>query len=605
MKTAIAANNEDENVKKVGLYIRVSTPRQAAVQEGSLKNQQQLLEDFIRTKNAAVKRLAETLDDGSGVRWQIIETYIEEPRTATETSRRLEYQRMVADIKRGRVDTIVCLALNRVSRSVKDFLELIELLHKHDADFISLKEDFDSTTPQGKCFMIILLALYQFEAEIDSQRVIDSIKARSERGLWVAGQIIGYDLDAKRPGYLLVNEAEAKTVNIAFDKLIELGSAPKVAAALNKLGLRTKEYMSRRGKLHKSREFTFSSTFNLLRNKAYLGLREISKRSLDHKPKKGKKHAIPYRVVPGVWKPIVSKDKFDQVQRILDENERTGHNCVSEPKHLFLFNGGLLRCDMCGAEMKGASGTGKAGKVYPYYLCANKDCRFRIPATEVEDMVRWRLRHLCRDPKKLSALVERTNARLRSELPKIMEQREALRKELEEINAKAAGITARFMDVVTGDAARLVQEQLDGLMQRRGRVEEGLAALADMVKVIEADMVEKAVVQQALLAFDKVFEEAPPYLKKKFVKDLIGQIRLSDLRVAIGLDGKPGSGLVGPEKREPAPEIATQEAGSAGLRTGGVDGIRTRDLRLDRAACWASTLRPPRRRLYHIAARFR
>lgn len=572
MKTKTTDANEDDLIKKCSLYIRVSTPRQAAIEDGSLKNQEQLLRDYVRGKQESAERMAQATGEPP-VRWQIVEVYIEEPRTATEATRRLEYQRMVSDVKSGRVDTVICLALSRVSRSVKDFLELVDTLHKHDADIISLKEDFDSTTAQGKCFMTILLALNQFEAELGSQRVMDSIRARSERGLWVAGQLLGYDLDPKKPGYLHVNEKEAKIVNFAFDRYLKLGSIPLTVKALNTAGFKTKEYSSRRGKLHEGREFVFTTVHNMLKSKVYLGLREIGKGTLGRKPKKGKKHKTEYRVVPGVWLPIVAQKKFDEVANLMAANGKTKHNGVAKPKMFFLFNGGILRCDKCGTEMAGASGTGRMDKVYCYYLCRNKGCGFRVPANEVEDLIKARLKRLCRDPKKLGALVEITNKKLRAELPKVLEHRDLLRKELEQINTLSAGIMRRFVNVMGEGADRLVQEQLEALSARRGRVQDGLTALEEMAREIDRDIIEKAVVQQALLAFDEVFEAAPPYMKKQFVQALVGQIRLSDLRVAIGLDGRPGAGLKGVEESGPPPEMTTQGAGSLSYRTGGADGI--------------------------------
>ncbi len=280
--------------------------------------------------------------------------------------------------------------------------------------------------------------------------------------------------------------------------------------------------------------------------------------------------------------PIVAQNKFDEVQNLMSANRKSKHNGVAKPKLFFLFNGGILKCDECGSELAGASGTSHMDKVYSYYLCRNRGCGFRVPATEVEDLIKARLKRLCRDPKKLSALVEITNRNLRAELPKVLEHRDLLRKELEQINTLSAGIMRRFVNVMGADADRLVQEQLEALSARRGRVEDGLSALEEMAKEIDRDIIEKAVVQQALLAFDEVFDAAPPYLKKQFVQALVGQIRLSDLRVAIGIDGRPGAGLRALENSEPASEKVSG-AGSASYITGGANGIRTRDLRLDRA----------------------
>jgi site-specific DNA recombinase len=205
-------------MKRCGLYIRVSTDRQAKVEEGSLKNQDQLLTQHVELKNKM-----------DGEQWVIGERYIDEGKSAKDITGRPAYLRMVEDIKRGRIDTIICTALSRISRSTRDLLDMIEFFKQHEVDFICLKEDFDTTTAQGKCFVTIMGALNEFEREQTGERMRTSILARAERGLWSGGRVFGYDPDPQRKGSLVPNPEEAKIVNFLYDTYLECGSVYETA----------------------------------------------------------------------------------------------------------------------------------------------------------------------------------------------------------------------------------------------------------------------------------------------------------------------------------------------------------------------------------------
>ncbi len=142
---------------------------------------------------------------------------------------------------------MLCPALDRVCRSVADFLALFEFLNQHGVEFISLGENFDTTTPQGQFVATVLMAMAQMEREITSQRTSEAMVDRAERGLWNGGQLVGYDLDTERPGYLIPNAVEALLVNLSHETYLELGSIKETADTVNQRGYRTKTYSSRRG----------------------------------------------------------------------------------------------------------------------------------------------------------------------------------------------------------------------------------------------------------------------------------------------------------------------------------------------------------------------
>ncbi|MBI3292420.1 MAG: recombinase family protein [Elusimicrobia bacterium] len=433
-------------MKRCGLYIRVSTDRQAKVAEGSLKAQDELLTRHIELKN----RLASE-------EWVIVDRYIDEGRSAKDTQGRPQYLRLMDDIRRGRINTVMCMALSRISRSTRDLLDMIEFLKRSDVDFICLKEDFDTTTAQGKCFVTIMGALNEFEREQTSERTRLVMLARGERGLWHAGPILGYDRLPEKKGYLVPNPKESSVVNAAFDTYLECGSILKTCELLTANGYRTKEYVTHEGCLHRARPFVYTSVQNLLTNLAYIGKREINKQWMHHPPEQ-LPESQRYKTVDGVWEPIVPVEKFNQVQALLRQNHEHNRNEVRPSRHFYLLNGGLLFCDACGSQMEGTAGTGKLGKIYYYYHCTSRRCGFRLPEQEVEQAVFELLRAASQDDALLERIVEKVNAKLKRELPKLAEQEKNLKCELAVIRAKADQLLEQYAEIREG--AVFVKEKL-------------------------------------------------------------------------------------------------------------------------------------------------
>ena len=293
----------------VGLVVRVSTDRQAMTDEGSLKNQLQRLRQHVEYKTAV-----------AGEEWVEGGLYELKAVSGKDSIRSPEFQRLFADIRSGRVNTILCTALDRISRSVKDFLHFFEVLTEYGVEFVCLKQNYDTTTPQGRLFVTMMMALAEFEREQTAERTRDATAARAERGLWNGGRLLGYDLDPDRTGYLVPNDQEAALVNFGSDSYLNLGSIAETVKALNSRGYRTKGYTSRRGKHHPGKPFNITSVQYMLKNPAYIGKKEINKKA----KARGEVDAG-YRLVDAVWPAIVDVEKFEQVQQLMAANGRTNH----------------------------------------------------------------------------------------------------------------------------------------------------------------------------------------------------------------------------------------------------------------------------------------
>ena len=514
-------------MKNCGFFIRVSTDRQANNKEGSLKNQLQRLRAHVEYKNVAC-----------GEDWIESERYVLKAVSGKDSFRSKEFAKLFEDIKAGRVNTIICTALDRISRSVKDFLNFFEILTKYDVEFVCLKQNYDTTSSQGKLFITIMMALAEFEREQTSERNKDATMARAERGLSNGGRILGYDLDPVRKGYPIPNEKEKALVNFAYDTYLQCGSILETAKTMNKYGYRTKEYTSRRDKSHQAEEFCYSAIHCILTNCTYIGKKEINKNK-----KKDDQEKLPeserYRIVNAVWPPLMDEEKFNSVQALLRKNSTSKHNAAKPIKHSYILNGGLLWCEKCGKEMEGRSGTGAKGARYYYYICKNKECKFKVPANEIEEVIFTRIKELSTGEDIMAGIIKATNEKLMKELPQLKEQKTHLHKELEEIKNFADGIINKWASMTSDDSAFFLKEKLDQLGKRRKEIETGLQALEEMIEEIERDSVNQELVMLALNKFTDVFNYIQPHQQKELLSLILHKAVLSPESIKIALYGRP------------------------------------------------------------------
>src|ERR1039458_4214675 len=442
-------------VRKCALLTRVSTTMQSRVAEGSLKNQLERLRAHIAYRNS-------NYDE----RWVEIDTYEMKAVSGKDALRSKEFQRLFEDIRLKRVNVILAGSLDRVSRSVKDFQHLLEVLTKEEVELLSLTAPLATSTAHGRFFVNLMASLAELERDRTAERNSATTLSRADRGLWNGGMLLGYDLGEKK-GSLVVNEREAEIVRTAFETYLQTGSILKTVTTLNDRGFQTKGYASRRGKTHPAKRFVYTSTRWLLCNPAYIAKKEVNKkRTLDQSRLPESRR---YRIVDANWPPIVPKDTFDKVLLLLGENLRSGHNRADTKKHVYLLQG-LITCGKCGGHMEGRSGTGRLGQRYYFYVCKNKDCSFRVAEKELLKVVLGRIGKIARSPRLLGTLVGVTNKTIQAEGPALQARKATLEREVNEIKGQAE----RLLDGVGLEGSEgevFLKEKLSELGKRRSGLE--------------------------------------------------------------------------------------------------------------------------------------
>ena len=179
------------------------------------------------------------------------------------------FQRLLKDIKDKKVDCVVVYKADRISRSLFDFTNILNLFDEYKVSFTSVTESFNTATASGRLMLGMIMSFAQYERELASERVRDKIGASKKKGMWMGGNPpLGYDIDDKK---LIINEKEAKIITALFNKFIETESVTETARDLNLSGFTTKIRISGKGRLQKGGKFTKKNVRSMLENPVYAG----------------------------------------------------------------------------------------------------------------------------------------------------------------------------------------------------------------------------------------------------------------------------------------------------------------------------------------------
>jgi site-specific DNA recombinase len=173
-------------------------------------------------------------------------------------------KRLFADIEQGLIDVVVVYKIDRLSRSIADFVRLMEFFEKHSVVFVSVTQSFNTQNSMGKLMLNILLSFAQFEREVTSERIRDKIAASKKKGMYMGGQVpLGYDVVDKK---LKVNIVEAETIRFIYEEYYRTLSPLKVVKALDAQGLRTKTRVYENGKTVGGKKICTKLVYDTLNN---------------------------------------------------------------------------------------------------------------------------------------------------------------------------------------------------------------------------------------------------------------------------------------------------------------------------------------------------
>ena len=338
------------------IYTRVSTDNQTEVEFNSCQAQEAKIRAFIKSQEDL--RVFKVYEDGG-----FTGANLERP----------QLKAMLEDIQDKKVNAVVAYKIDRLTRSPKDFYQLVEMFEKYGVDFISVTERFDTSTPSGRLLRNIMLTFAQFERELTSERTRDKLLERAQKGMWNGGFLpFGYKSENKK---LVINEGQTNIVRSIYESYIAGQPIAKISKIVG---------------LSKNRVCT------ILKSPIYIG-------------------QIKYagKFSQGKHEPIISQNIFDLAQEIHKKKVRK----------LRLYKdytlAGLIRCKECGSHMTPChTNKNKKGKIrrYYYYRCTStfkrewNSCKTKqVSANRLEGYIIQNLERISHDKHYLDSLIFKLN----------------------------------------------------------------------------------------------------------------------------------------------------------------------------------------------------
>jgi DNA invertase Pin-like site-specific DNA recombinase len=300
--------------------------------------------------------------------WQASKTHYDDGGFSGGNMERPALKQLLEDIEAGKVNAVIVYKVDRLTRSLTDFAKIIERFDQHSVSFVSVTQQFNTTSSMGRLTLNVLLSFAQFEREVTGERIRDKIAASKKRGMWMGGFIpLGYDLKNRK---LLINAQEAQTVQYIYRRYLEFGCVRLLKEDLDRQGIHSKARGQKGGC-----SFSRGILYKILSNPIYIG-------QIRHK---GTCH-------PGQQEAIIDQVLWEQVQRYMASNsvehKTRSRKTVSCPLTNKLF-------DVSGERLVPVH-VNKKGRRYRYYISEGlragpKDVSssgWRLPGQEIEQVIR-------------------------------------------------------------------------------------------------------------------------------------------------------------------------------------------------------------------------
>lgn len=440
--------------------------------------------------------------------WTLVDERYDDGGFTGANTDRPAFQRLMADIDAGKVDVIVVYKVDRLSRSLLDFVKVMERLGTAGASFVSVTQNFSTADAMGRLTMNLLASFAEFERSMIAERTRDKIAASRRKGKWTGGPVpFGYSAKDKK---LVVNEVEARVVREAFALFLQHRQMAKVARELNERGLLP------RGSSRPSRlglRWTKDSIARVLRSPLYAGL-------MMHGDE----------LHPGEQPRIIDDATYRQATRILEGAGRELRFTGLNPDYVLR---GILRCTQCGQAMCPGS-TSKNGKTYRFYRCSTRDkhgkdaCSARpLPARALEELVAERITAATADVKLVQHIERSLRARIEAQRASLA----AIRADLPGRVASASAAASKLADELgklDGRARELVEAKLRVEADRLVAAERQLAETERDLADLEVADAEATWMLGALRDFANVWALMTPENRGRLLRALVASVRVNE-----------------------------------------------------------------------------
>lgn len=448
---------ESPRRRRCAAYTRKSSEEGLEQDFNSLDAQREACEAYIRSQ--------------AGEGWKLVPTHYDDGGYSGGNVDRPALQKLLADIEAKKIDTVVVYKVDRLTRSLSDFSKIIDVLDAHGVSFVSVTQQFNTTTSMGRLTLNMLLSFAQFEREVTGERIRDKIAASKRKGLWMGGFVpLGYEATGRT---LQIVESEAKVVRKIFRLYLDRGTVPKVKEELDRLGLRTKTRNSTSKKTCGGYPFSRGHLYKILNNPIYVG-------RISHKGEE----------FPGQHPAIIDPDTWKATQNQLTDQAPT------RTTQLNLADANPLRgklFDEYGEPLTPTHST-KGGRRYRYYVSRprvgdeskqgqlGERRRWRLAAREIEQFVTTQANKVFGEPEELVRLLRRTEIPERR-IPDLVSELRGWRGKPEDLVARVDLACERItiqIDIsdVAGESGATLHHHVPAITRRRG-IETRLVLLSE------------------------------------------------------------------------------------------------------------------------------
>lgn len=353
---------------RCAIYTRKSSEEGLEQDFNSLDAQREACEAYIKSQ----------MHEG----WVLVPKQYNDGGFSGGTMERPGFKDLLSDIENDEIDIVVVYKVDRLTRSLMDFAKIVDLFNKHETSFVSITQQFNTTTSMGRLTLNILLSFAQFEREVTGERIRDKFAASKKKGMWMNGIApIGY---TKQNGTLVEDKEHSDKIQLIFEKYLEFKSVPQLHDYLKENKIHTKS----------NRIFYKGHLNKILRNKTYVG-------KIEHKE----------NVYEGLHDGIVEETIFEKAQKILDFNKAQVNN-ATKAKHSSLLAGKLF--DSNGNYMSPSHSNNRHNKTYRYYISQaiiqnrhhEAGTLSKIPADEIEKFVKTKITNFIKNKNEIQKYLE-------------------------------------------------------------------------------------------------------------------------------------------------------------------------------------------------------
>lgn len=445
--------------------------------------------------------------------WEVIPKSYDDGGFTGSNMERPALQRLLADIAAGEIDCVIVYKVDRLSRSLLDFTKIVETFDQHGVSFVSVTQQFNTSTSMGRLVLNVLLSFAQFEREMISERIRDKVAASRRRGKWSGGMpLLVYTVENAK---LVVDDIEADRVRQIFSLYIEHRSLLPVVKELKARGWTTKQWVTKKGDHRGGRTFTKNAVYKLLTNVTYIG--KIRYKDETHE---------------GEHDGIVPLDLFRRVQNQLKANGSSGGTGVRN-KHNALLKG-LIWCKSCGRPMT-HSYSCKGNKRYRYYVCGTamqkgwSECPApSVPAGEIERFVVEQIQTIGTDENLLNQTIGQIESRSASLHDNLKAERKSLQRQLRNDHEKLRAIAANATN--NGRVAGLPE-----LQKRIDTAEDRLKAIGTELRSLESQAIDTADVRRLLAGFEELWQTIQPREQVRLTSLLVDRVDFDGVEGNVGI----------------------------------------------------------------------